>query len=58
MNLMLAQSQAQPWLDLLAADGITVVGVLLVVVVAFTTCLEVEFSEVHIRDPASEPSLL
>jgi len=40
MNLMLAQSQAQPWLDLLAADGITVVGVLLVVVVAFTTCLE------------------
>jgi hypothetical protein len=58
MNLMLAQSQAQPWLDLLAADGITVVGVLLVVVVAFTTCLEGEFSEVHIRDPASEPSLL
>jgi hypothetical protein len=41
VNLMLAQSQAQPWLDLLAAGGITVVGVLLVVVVAFTKCLEV-----------------
>jgi hypothetical protein len=40
MNLMLAQSQAQPWLDLLAADGIAVVGVLLGVVDAFTTCLE------------------
>jgi len=40
MNLMLAQSQGWAWLDLLAADGITVVGVLLVVVVAFTTCLE------------------
>jgi hypothetical protein len=40
MNLMLALSQAQPWLNLLAADGITIVGVLLVVVVGFTTCLE------------------
>ena len=40
MNPMLAQSQAQPWLDLFAADGITVVGVLLVVEVAFTTCLK------------------
>ena len=39
MNLMLAQSQAEPWLDLFAADGITVVGVLLVVVVAFRTPL-------------------
>ena len=46
MNLMLAQSQAQPWLDLFAADGKAVVGVLLVVVVAFTTCLEGKFSEV------------
>jgi hypothetical protein len=41
VNLMLAQSQAQPWLDLLAAGGITVLGVLLVVVVAFKKCLEV-----------------
>ena len=40
MNLMLAPSQGWAWLDLLAANGITVVGVLLVVVVAFTTCLE------------------
>lgn len=31
---------AQPCLDLFAADGITVVGVLLVLEVAFTTCLK------------------
>jgi len=40
MNPMLAQSQAQPCLDLFAADGITVVGVLLVLEVAFTTYLK------------------
>jgi len=40
MNPMLTQSRAQPWLELFAADGITVVGVLLVVDVAFTTCLK------------------